>query len=856
MFKNRVFLMAVCTAACTVMGCNESVTYSEPCGGCPEGTVCNEQTNICELASVCVPACASNEICNTQTKLCEPVSQKDACDNACIAPKKCDEINKICVDCLSAADCTAQANGVCDNGTCSYSTGTCDETCVAPKKCDQAKNACVDCLSAADCTAQANGVCNDGTCSYSTDSCDETCVAPKKCDQTKNACVDCLSAADCTAQPNGQCTANGTCDYPSVTSNCKDGCSDGQVCDETEGKCVMFQNCGIEYNTCDEDADCESSVIGYEGLRICRGGYCINTKCKDLSWDPQLQRCGAMSGTVEYCGCNSSDECESPTPICLETTHECVSDCEYANIDNIIPNWSFEDWTGESPTGWTLENDHYQNGEVLKSSDAKVCNTSVKLINKVSDNARLESNPIPMPSVNYTASSEPSLQLNCSFYYKGTGHINLGYRALDAEGNSIKSETEARFNEDLSSSDWKFVEEVSKKINPPLEADSFQFLIGFHGTDNNGILIDGLECVMHEGICEGVECNEWEICSLTSNTGKGKCIPRKNFCSVSDDGATTGCNSSTQTCDTTTHTCKNVDGSCVSNKDCTDDNAPVCQNNSPTPNTCVAGDPCENAKCPEWKECTLASRGACVLKTDRCTTSADCPKEKPACYGETHTCVVPDFTYSVESAKKCPIAEDYFNYLNYVDEDPDKDKLHDTLVCPINIIPNGSFEDWVVFKFTEKSDEHIIPDWWYAIDSYNNFNVAANRYLTELSFDALKEYTTSTFNGESALQLNYTSTGGNNRLTSWGFKVPNGSWDCSYWVRGKGNVKVHTYSNGGDAEATDYVAYDTENWTRATFEIKPNTSDMRIIIYVSGTDASKDHIQVDNFVCTKKGSII
>ncbi len=756
--------------------------------------VCNAQTGLCynPAADACNNSCVAPMVCNAQKGVCE-MPQVDACNNACIAPQVCNAQKGVCE--MPSSDCNPACTGtdVCSNGTCVPATSDpCDACAAAGKKCNDAK-VCVECLANTDCVAKANGVCKQGACSYS--------------------------------------------ETPDKPSACTGGCPSGQACNEANGKCVMIEGCGVEYDTCKSASDCELSTIGYENARTCAGGYCVWNACIDKTWDGKKQRCGNMSGEITAC-------------------EEEVGACE-EDPENVVLNWSFEDWTGSMPDRWKLyENTSVQcSPEISSSKEPQSCEKAVNFDNNCDVIARLEGDPILVPE---NPISGANIHFTCTVYAKGTGKLNLGYRLLDEAGEKVKDSSKTKDTEatkeitGLSSTYEMYDFDIS--IDETL-AHSFQPLIG---VKNGTVVVDSFQCVqtVHE-FCQDIVCeNSWEICDVKNHKDEqgnftGACIPREGFCSVTKDKPEQGTCDATQICDTATHTCKRVDGKCLSNKDCTDDSKPVCS----ASNECVAGDPCEKVDCKvDWRECTLASRGTCVVKAGRCFDSANCTKDKPACYGKTHTCVDSDYAIDVNNAKECKTVDsDYFEYFNYDENDK---QIYDKLKCPINIIPNGSFEEWVDFQFTEKSDVHSIPDWWYAMDGYHNFTAAPNRYLSELSFDSIKKYTTSVYHGDAALQLIHTTKGDKNRLTSWGFRVPDGTWDCSYWVRGTGDVRVHTYSNRGDAKATDFVHYDTKEWTRGTFELKAPASDARIIIYVGSTRADNDHIQVDNFVCTAKGSVV
>ena len=73
-------------------------------------------------------------------------------------------------------------------------------------------------------------------------------------------------------------------------------------------------------------------------------------------------------------------------------------------------------------------------------------------------------------------------------------------------------------------------------------------------------------------------------------------------------------------------------------------------------------------------------------------------------------------------------------------------------------------------------------------------------------------------------------------------------------MRGKGNYKHRYYSSFGWAKDTDWLSVDSLEWQERSFEMyfDGNVRKFRFIFYVSHTDASKDHVQIDDLACTKK----
>ena len=823
-------------AAVSAASCDDSKT-TPLCGGdiCTDGEVCNIVRDKCERVNVCGNACAEGEECDDFTGLCK--TSCNNCNGLCNEFQTCD-----------TASCTCVAGAACNNcgGLCNANQ-TCNTTLC---KCENKPHVCNNC----------NGLCNeDQTCDTN------SCTCKPKGSQTCNNC-------------DGLCTGKQTCDTDSCTcacNNCNGQCTGDTVCDPDSCECVKdCNNCNGE---CGTDMQCDTkscSCIPCNGLvynnrclayanncspscsdqyEICTVEGCRSPACAGMVWDEEQCFCSITGKLWEWadktipCGEAPAIECQEPD-------------------GNLVPNWSFENWDEDGlPEYWILHrNSTSSEGEsaAAKISDPQTCKLAARFQNAESKVARLESDPIAVPE---NPVSGVNLKLACTAYLKGEGDVNLGYRGLDASGKKLGTYTnEAKKQVTLSQT--PYYRDYSWEMSFDDSVKSFQVLIGLSEGD---VQVDSVSCVVNDdNLCKGITCeHEWEICDVRNHkdpeTGKfiGLCIPRPGRCSTAaetadenGEGGKDTC-SEWEQCDPDEHVCKGVDGKCKTNLSCTDDAKPMCDTAT---HECVAAtdeEICAKANCNEYRECSVATRGECVLKPGYCNTSADCTDDKPICFGSEHTCVTSDSAYTVATRKDCPLADDYFNYLNYVDEDPKKELLHETLVCPVNIVPNGGFEAWEIFRFTSTSTPHPVPAWWHAIKDYNNFVAAASNYLSEFSFDAFSEDKDHVHNGSSALRIQFTGDEAP-RFTSWGFKVPGGTWDCSYWVRGTGDVRVITFSSAGEMPKTNFIHYDTDTWKRGTFDLRPAASDARVIIYVSHTTAARDHIQIDDVACTARGGWI
>ena len=546
--------------------------------------------------------------------------------------------------------------------------------------------------------------------------------------------------------------------------------------------------------------------------------YCGDVICegrdKDISYCSVTQKCVFWDSY-----CTKNEHC-AEGEVCSPTTNRCISACnDDEPAGNIVPNWSFEEWDGERPAYWS-HHDNYQGVTIIqKSNDAKACNSAVQLINTTNNNGRLESELVSLPEFKLHPDKDNKEKYNCSLWSFGEGGtLNVSYTTFDADKKEITKHKSVATKESISTI---YRQETSIEIKVEPEARYIQFMLGFNQTSEDGIVVDAFSCVRAPNVCDDKTCGAWEACTTANN---GKCLPLSGRCSSDTD-----CNSSYEECNMETHVCVGVEGKCATSQDCPGalEGTAMCNEN----HECVAGDPCANVDCKkDWLECKA---GACMLKEGRCWNTADCTdKNKPACYGDTHTCVDISTTYQVENATQCRVT-------GYNKE---------TKACPVNIVPNGGFEAWEEVQLgASASSVFTLPVSWYGLE----FEVAPERFATEIDANAIKPYTTNVHSGEKALQVVYTKDKAE-RFTSEGFDVPSGSYDCYYWVRGKGDVRIHSFSSRGEQEKSDFVSVDTNEWERHPFYIKNMATAMRLIFYVSHTDAGKDHIQIDDVVCTER----
>lgn len=133
-----------------------------------------------------------------------------------------------------------------------------------------------------------------------------------------------------------------------------------------------------------------------------------------------------------------------------------------------------------------------------------------------------------------------------------------------------------------------------------------------------------------------------------------------------------------------------------------------------------------------------------------------------------------------------------------------------------------------------------MADHWYGTEGFGS---------SEINPANVVRYATAPHTGAFAVQLR--QSGIAQRFTSKYFDVPPGAFTCVYWVRGKGQVRHRSYSTGGWSPYTEREPVDSLVWGQKRFRINSNVREMRMIFYASYTDPAKDHLQIDDVVCTK-----
>ncbi|MFH1811931.1 MAG: invertase recombinase-like protein [Pseudomonadota bacterium] len=460
-----------------------------------------------------------------------------------------------------------------------------------------------------------------------------------------------------------------------------------------------------------------------------------------------------------------------------DTGHTVVDSGLPPQGDNILVNGSFEQWSNALPVGWYGAESNLDSAAVVEDLSAahdgiRAC----QLINTGSTHRRFTTAATTWPAGDY----------HCSYWVRGTGEIrNARYTGSYSSYSSYTSIDADTWTE-LSYS-FRVLQEV---------VDVFELVFSVRNTDaaRGHIHIDDVRCTRSIEPCDGIVCESWQSCD---NSVPG-CVTASGFCADETECL------DWQDCGGD-HLCATATDRCAGTIDCNEP-TPVCDLPS---HSCVAGDPCAGVTCDAWKQCNPAD-ALCVLKPDRCMTTADCVQSLPVCDVTTHSCV------AVDSA--------------------------------VNVVPNGGFEDWEdVWLGGPSTTTFHLPVSWYGVCN----NCSPYYPTTQIAASDVRAYSASVHGGSQACQLVKTGMPGD-RFDSEPFAVtPGVTYSCAYWVRGQGSHRQRAYC-GATAPDTQYLSVDSDTWQPVTFEINSNSAWCVLIFYASSTDAARDHVQLDDVVCSRK----
>ena len=303
-------------AASTVYTCTQALDHNVSITVSDGDSFC-DQTRL--LNVTCVPdacigppvvTCDDGNQC-TDDGTCDPVSgcpgstpslSGTVCDFVTAGDGVCDGAG-VCVDCLTATDCTDDGNectepATCDLNSCVVTNTPVDTPCTGGI-CDGA-GSCVGCVDAGDCADDGNDCttapsCTAGTCDPQTPLASGTVCSTGVCNGS-GVCVECVDAGQCVDDGN-QCTSGpsctgGACDTPSNLAQgvaCDfvgtlDGfcngsgtcveCNSALDCPDDGNECTAAPSCTA--NACDVQAPLSSGTPCNGGLGACDGaGTCI-----------------------------------------------------------------------------------------------------------------------------------------------------------------------------------------------------------------------------------------------------------------------------------------------------------------------------------------------------------------------------------------------------------------------------------------------------------------------------------------------------------------------------------------------------------------------------------------------------
>jgi len=256
---------------CTDDACNEASNTCDHIpnnANCDDGVYCNG-LEICDASNDCLAGtpvtclddllfCTGDEICDVGIDSCisegNPCSEGTVCneENDVCDPSSCSNPNGVCEegeDCSSCpSDCISGSGG----GSCDACfKGKCDDSC-NPKKEGP------DC---ADCAPTVSWCCGDSVCEGIEDG--------------DNCAIDCGAAPFCgdgTCDPGeDQCNCASDCGAPPATeTNCSDGinedCDGATDCDDSDCDSDPACSCGAKKSPCTEDSQCCSNRCSNKGV--------------------------------------------------------------------------------------------------------------------------------------------------------------------------------------------------------------------------------------------------------------------------------------------------------------------------------------------------------------------------------------------------------------------------------------------------------------------------------------------------------------------------------------------------------------------------------------------------------------
>ncbi len=314
--KNNTLYISCVFLSALAFACNERVSYVQdfpsPCNGtCPEGQICNTETDSCEPSGYeCITKfdCSKGSIC--QDRACVPgCDDSDDCDGTQVCRN-----NQCGPECRTSKDC--KDNRICREQTCVIQCRE-DDDCKDYLVCRD--NICTtECRKDSDCS---NGlICLEHRCVNECESNDE-CSQERICEN--NRCIlECKSDTDCADTL--------ICRQNRCTPQCgnDDDCGDHYLCKKQicSPECEISDDCTDDLicknqmcvPECTQDSDCENE-------QLCDDSRCVHC-IVDLDCGDGLF-CRNHACLPE---CVSKEDCPSEAFEC--TDNHCVISCE-TNLD-------------------------------------------------------------------------------------------------------------------------------------------------------------------------------------------------------------------------------------------------------------------------------------------------------------------------------------------------------------------------------------------------------------------------------------------------------------------------------------------------------------------------------------------
>ncbi len=290
-------------AACSL----EDVAFDGKSCPCADGWVCDTAANVCVRpgddagnAPDATPGCVGDGCrCETNADCKDPTRSKCSAKKTCVectaspdscpAGSYCNELEQCTVGCKSNDDCKISPN--------------------APL-CNVATRRCGECVTAADCKADAGLVCSpSGSC---VEGCDldagQLCPAGKTCCGT--FCLDTKTdVLNC-----GACAK--ACDKTNGTPRCSAGAC-AWTCASGFGHCEGANNTGCETNlrttvtrcgSCSKN--CNTAILNANSI-TCNAGTCAYAACK-----PGFASCDGNTANGCECACGKLDQACCPGDTC------------------------------------------------------------------------------------------------------------------------------------------------------------------------------------------------------------------------------------------------------------------------------------------------------------------------------------------------------------------------------------------------------------------------------------------------------------------------------------------------------------------------------------------------------------